>query len=65
MPYTAEQAARDEIFAGEEDPGFEYFEAEEPETCEVCGGPVGLLGTLGTRDHFQCRNCGMGYSRLT
>lgn len=52
-----EQQAREEIFAGEEDLCLEYF-PEEPEPCALCGGPVGVLGTLGNRTHFQCRNCG-------
>lgn len=45
------------MFAGEEDLCLEYF-PEEPEPCALCGGPVGVLGTLGNRTHFQCRNCG-------
>jgi hypothetical protein len=62
MTYTANQMAREEIFAGEEDPGHEYF-VERPKPCEICGGPTGLLGTLGNRKHFQCRNCGAEFSR--
>ena len=30
--------------------------------CEVCGGPLVVLGTLGTRDWFRCRNCGADQS---
>jgi len=26
--------------------------------CPSCGGPLGLMGTLGTMDHWRCRNCG-------
>ena len=32
--------------------------------CTLCGGPVGYLGQLGNRIHYQCRNCGMGSSKL-
>jgi transposase-like protein len=31
--------------------------------CPVCGGPGMELGTLGNRQHFRCRNCGMDFSR--
>ena len=27
--------------------------------CEVCGGGVGLMGSLGNLEHYQCRNCGL------
>lgn len=27
-------------------------------TCPYCTGPGVLLGTLGTLDHYRCRNCG-------
>lgn len=33
--------------------------------CAVCGGPCELLGTLGSIDHFRCRNCGMTQSQPT
>ena len=32
------------------------------EGCPACGGPVTLLGTLGKRKHFRCRNCGLDSS---
>lgn len=37
----------------------------EPEyvSCHLCDGPGSLLGVLGTREHFRCRNCGMDFSR--
>jgi len=40
-------------------------EIEEAEVvaCPVCGGPGVELGTLGNRQHFRCRNCGMDFSR--
>lgn len=30
--------------------------------CEICGGPVGLLGVLGNTGHYLCRNCGMAFT---
>jgi hypothetical protein len=32
--------------------------------CMVCGGPRYLLGSLGNRRHYRCRNCGMGSSHV-
>lgn len=34
-----------------------------PPACPVCGGPGTLLGAMGTRLHFRCRDCGMDWSR--
>ena len=31
--------------------------------CELCGGPVGLVGVLGGVEHLTCRDCGMTFSR--
>lgn len=31
--------------------------------CTLCHGPVMVLGTLGTREHGRCRNCGIDQSR--
>lgn len=31
--------------------------------CELCGGPLGLLGSLGFMLHLTCRNCGMFFTR--
>jgi hypothetical protein len=31
--------------------------------CIQCGGPAGVLGTLGATKHYQCRNCGWQWSR--
>lgn len=28
----------------------------------MCGGELESLGTLGAREHFRCRACGVGYS---
>lgn len=30
--------------------------------CPQCGGPGSLIGALGTRDHYRCRDCGWDYS---
>lgn len=32
---------------------------DEVEPCEACGGPLELLGVLGTIAHYRCRNCGL------
>ena len=38
-------------------------ETPEPgEVCSFCGGPGILLGSLGSREHFRCRNCGTEWS---
>lgn len=29
----------------------------------ACGGQVTVLGTLGNREHFRCRDCGIDGSR--
>lgn len=31
--------------------------------CILCGGNLGSLGFLGTREYFSCRNCGMEFSQ--
>ena len=31
---------------------------QDPATCATCGGPLVTLGTLGTKTHYRCRNCG-------
>lgn len=33
-----------------------------PPACPECGGPGMHLGTLGRREHYRCRNCGLGFS---
>lgn len=30
--------------------------------CPMCGGPSTMLGQLGNRVHYRCRNCGMDHS---
>jgi len=32
---------------------------DEPSPCNACGGELTPLGTLGTVNHFRCRNCGI------
>ncbi len=34
-------------------------------TCKLCGGPLGLLGALGSMKHYRCRDCGMNFSKMT
>lgn len=36
---------------------------EYSDICSLCGGPLGVLGVLGNREHLQCRNCGASFSR--
>jgi transposase-like protein len=31
--------------------------------CEICSGDVQHMGTLGSRFHYRCRNCGLEFSR--
>lgn len=31
---------------------------EELKQCPACGGEAELMGVLGTRAHYNCRNCG-------
>ncbi len=38
-------------------------DTDESPACEACGGELQLLGTLGTRTHYRCRNCGLDSSR--
>lgn len=32
--------------------------------CKICEGQCGLLGVLGRRAHYQCRDCGAQFSAL-
>lgn len=32
------------------------------QTCSACSGPLDVLGVLGARAHFRCRNCGLDSS---
>lgn len=34
-------------------------------SCEACGGPLNLLGQLGSLSHYRCRNCGVDASSET
>ena len=38
-------------------------EDEVQHFCDVCGGECFILGTLGNRTHYRCRNCGMDSSQ--
>jgi len=35
---------------------------EKMSFCPACGGQGAHLGSLGRREHFRCRDCGMDYS---
>lgn len=37
------------------------FEQDENPSCPVCSGPGVLLGGLGRREYFRCRDCGMDF----
>lgn len=32
--------------------------------CRVCGGELSVLGQLGQRTHFRCRDCGLDQSMI-
>jgi len=36
----------------------DYYDEEEPLSCDMCGGILGFLGCLGNLNWYQCRNCG-------
>jgi hypothetical protein len=36
----------------------------DEKTCSFCGGELYLLGQLGLRLHYRCRDCGMNWSEL-
>lgn len=38
------------------------IEDDIPPECAICGGPLVFLGALGMREHYRCRNCGMGWN---
>ena len=40
----------------------EDFEPEETIPCEMCSGTCYSMGYLGSRQHFQCRQCGAQFS---
>ena len=37
-------------------------EIELPPECPMCGGPGGLLGSLGRLTWFRCVNCGIDFN---
>jgi hypothetical protein len=41
-----------------------YPDQPEVVDCPACGGDSYPLGTLGRREHFRCRDCGMDSSRV-
>lgn len=38
------------------------YDAPLPEPCPMCRGSGLFMGTLGTKDWYRCRNCGMEFS---
>ena len=34
----------------------------DPPECPQCSGPGVFLGTLGSTDHYRCRNCGWEFT---
>jgi DNA-directed RNA polymerase subunit RPC12/RpoP len=41
---------------------FEEEDTHEDAQCPMCSGPGNLLGKLGKRVHYRCRNCGMDFN---
>lgn len=39
------------------------MDEDSPMRCSMCDGKLMLLGQLGERVHFRCKNCGMDISR--
>lgn len=39
-----------------------FEEDTEDATCPECGGAGVPMGSMGSRAHYRCRNCGMGFS---
>jgi hypothetical protein len=40
----------------------EVYPSEEPSPCPACGGDSGVMGRLGSRTHYMCRDCGAQFS---
>ena len=38
-------------------------EEESTATCPACGGEGGSMGSLGAKEHFRCKGCGIDFSR--
>ena len=39
-----------------------YARFRDEESCELCGGELAILGTLGNREHYRCVCCGSDQS---
>lgn len=39
--------------------------SSEPKTCPACGGPLALLGSLGSREWLRCLDCGLESSHAS
>src|ERR1039458_462056 len=59
FPYD-QQEGRDPGYADAYTP---EYEGDAGSGCPTCGGEGQHMGTLGHRDHFRCRNCGMDFSQ--
>lgn len=59
MTYTARELA--EMAAN----GIDIDDFVADPNCPTCGGPGALLGALGRRVHFRCRDCGLDFSLET
>jgi transposase-like protein/transcription elongation factor Elf1 len=46
----------------DDDFDFEPDQGDDTPACPMCGGPGEYLGTLGSLDHFRCRNCGAQFN---
>lgn len=62
-----ESKTADYTMGEDEPPGYEAWENNGPEQhaggqCPMCGGPSTMLGQLGNRVHYRCRNCGADHS---
>jgi hypothetical protein len=54
--------ARESGYLREESKGDSLEDESDQNTCSECGGPLMELGSLGSRTHYRCRNCGMDFS---
>jgi ribosomal protein L37E len=46
----------------DEDFGPDDLDPQQGPTCPMCDGPGEYLGSLGSKEWFRCRNCGMDFS---
>lgn len=53
----------DDTYSWDNDREQEMEQDASADDCVMCGGPLQLLGSLGSRAHYRCRGCGMECSR--